>query len=255
MKTPRIQDGFTIIELMVAMTVGMMLMVVLGGIYFDSVRQAESITQKLTMNREAREIFDIISMGGRRDSINSHASDTNIPDKHDYIFGLRGRKYYPGASHPPGDYPSWGVPDSILAINSSLPSKTLFRVGLPRNTDVPEVDTSDPLKSNSPITSSEYQSGNDGISATCTDVDFPFSGCENAGDVIVIRGYVRMDVKYNDTALKDDLSSSLNLPILLVNPTIYDLAYNRSLPGTSKDDAFDIYWTAIHPMVGDVPTW
>ena len=60
----RRQRGFTLIELMVAMTVGMFLLVAVFAIIYQTAGMAETVAGQMALNREARENFRLLTDGG-----------------------------------------------------------------------------------------------------------------------------------------------------------------------------------------------
>jgi prepilin-type N-terminal cleavage/methylation domain-containing protein len=72
------QRGFTLIELMVAATLTLMLMTVISGVLFDSLRMAEILRGKLALNREAREIYDLLAFGGIRLGANINVKTASL---------------------------------------------------------------------------------------------------------------------------------------------------------------------------------
>jgi prepilin-type N-terminal cleavage/methylation domain-containing protein len=70
------QAGFTLIELMVASTLGLILLIATLGILNDSANIADVLRSRISLNAAARESFDLLLDGGR-----SGTED---------IFGLRG---------------------------------------------------------------------------------------------------------------------------------------------------------------------
>ncbi len=70
------QAGFTLIELMLASTLGLILLIAALGILYDSVNIADVLRSKVSLNTAARESFDLLLDGG--------ISGTQE------IFGLRG---------------------------------------------------------------------------------------------------------------------------------------------------------------------
>ncbi len=70
------QAGFTLIELMLASTLGLILLIAALGILYDSVNIADVLRSKVSVNAAARESFDLLLDGG--------ISGTQE------IFGLRG---------------------------------------------------------------------------------------------------------------------------------------------------------------------
>ena len=60
----RRQRGFTLIELMIATAIGMLLMSSVLTILYQSAGMADSLQAQLTVNREAREMFLMMTEGG-----------------------------------------------------------------------------------------------------------------------------------------------------------------------------------------------
>lgn len=58
------QAGFTLIELMVAMTVGLLLLSVVFGMIYQTAGMAETMAGQMALNREARENFRLLTDGG-----------------------------------------------------------------------------------------------------------------------------------------------------------------------------------------------
>jgi prepilin-type N-terminal cleavage/methylation domain-containing protein len=78
------QRGFTLIELMLASTLGLILLIAALGILFDSANIGDVLRARVSLNAAARESFDLLLDGGK--------SGTNE------IFGLRGLAAPPSAS-------------------------------------------------------------------------------------------------------------------------------------------------------------
>lgn len=76
MPTTNNQAGFTLIELMLASTLGLILLIAALGILYDSANIAEIMRSRVSLNSAARESFDLLLDGG--------ISET------EEIFGLRG---------------------------------------------------------------------------------------------------------------------------------------------------------------------
>jgi type IV pilus assembly protein PilW len=60
------QAGFTLIELMVSITIGLFLLTVVGGIYFSSSRVFSATSATTVMDENARAIFDLIGVNVRQ---------------------------------------------------------------------------------------------------------------------------------------------------------------------------------------------
>lgn len=84
------QKGFTLLEVMFAATTGMFIMLPAIEIMFRSYAWYAEVQTQLTLNRQAREAFDVISNGGRL------ASNGN--DGTPYVYGMHGRKSAPSGS-------------------------------------------------------------------------------------------------------------------------------------------------------------
>src|SRR3990167_943324 len=78
------QRGFTIIELLVATTVGLLLMSGVMTIMYQSAGMAEVMRGQIVMNQQAREMFRILTDGG--------VGYDNIGSAGKAVAGLRGRK-------------------------------------------------------------------------------------------------------------------------------------------------------------------
>ena len=84
------QKGFTLIEVMFAATTGLFVMLPAMEILFRSYAWYAEVQTLLTLNREAREAFDVVSNGGRL--------VTNGNDGTPYVYGVHGRKAAPSGS-------------------------------------------------------------------------------------------------------------------------------------------------------------
>lgn len=107
------QAGFTVIELMVAGTVGLLLMTVLMTIVFDAMRTAEIFQRQIALNQAAREMFDILALGGTRKDVNCE-SGCATRYQHEYVFGVRGRAAT-ASGHPAGMPP---LPSNATTLTS-----------------------------------------------------------------------------------------------------------------------------------------
>ena len=58
------QRGFTVIEMMVAMTIGLLFLSSVIGVFYQSVDMADALEGQITLNREAREMFYLMREGG-----------------------------------------------------------------------------------------------------------------------------------------------------------------------------------------------
>jgi len=238
------QSGFTIIELMVAMTVGMMLMAILGGIYFNSVQTAGGLVDRINMNRQAREMFDILAMGGARENANIYSSpDYTKRDNHQYIFGLRGR-YKDAAAGADLD---WRVPENLISDESPTDATVVlsYKLGLSRDNLKP-FENSSHIPFNEPILSSDI-GGTSGVSISCGGDSDPISGC-TAGNSVTSRGYLRAGISLTSTPVETN-AGTLRIPLMLINPNAYYLSKSIGRVGITDDQIYDTYWTAFRPLV------
>jgi len=243
------QRGFTIIELMVAMTVGLLLMSVLGAIYLSAMRTMDTVLQRISMNRQAREMFDILAMGGARPTANINNTSTGTVttpasvDNHNYAFGIRGRSTHAVTRT------GWSVPTHIMTLVNGVEQYTL---GLPSNGGNPETTVASADYSN-PIVSSEYVGDGNGITVTCADTDSPIGGCAQ-NQTSTLHGYLRSNI--NLTNARDVNGTNIvaiRLALLLVNPYSYNILFNNNKTDITTTDVYDVYWTAFRPMVESHP--
>lgn len=238
-----IQHGFTIIELMVSMTVGLLLMSVVGGIYFNAVRDATALVNRISMSRQAREMFDLLSMGGFSNGSNNTTYTQN------YIFGIHGR--ISGTTTSPG----WEPPSSIMALDSSSADQTLYRLGLSNNNLGPQANPTDTAY-NRPIMTSEIGSigGADGVSVNCDNANDPVINCASAGQSEKLRGYLRSDIDFSSGSVyRDAIINTTRMPIMLVNPYVYGALVTNNSNNHGSEDVYDTYWTAMINLVEIAP--
>jgi len=240
-----IQSGFTIIELMIAMTVGMLLMAILGGIYFNSVQTAGGLVDRINMNRQAREMFDILAMGGAGTDVNIYEASHTKRDNHNYIFGLRGRV----SNNAKSSDVNWRVPENIMSdasINST--PDISYKLGL-------SLDNESPLENmgnsahNKPILSSEA-GGSAGYAIFCSKDEEPVGGCVK-DEQRSLRGFLRSGVVLlsgGNPIIESD-ANTLRIPLMLINPNAYYLSESIGRVGITDDQIYDTYWTAFRPLV------
>lgn len=78
------QSGFTLLELMLASTLGVVLLIAALGIFYDSANIADVLRSRVSLNAAARESFDLLLDGGFSGG--------------DEVFGLRGLGTAPPAT-------------------------------------------------------------------------------------------------------------------------------------------------------------
>lgn len=244
------ESGFTIIELMVSMTVGLLLMSIIGGIYFSAVQSASQISSRISLNRSAREMFDIVAYGGYNGNANTTTATltTATVDEHNYIFGINGRDN--GATTRSG----WTVPSSLMTLNSTgTATPETYFLGLSPSDEGPEIGSSGTVAANSPIVSSETAASvgsSAGVSVTCSDSvpGDPIEGC-SSGETRYVRGNLRGDVHLGVPAVTDTDAGTKHITLLVMNPQSFNLKENLHRADITEDGVFDTYWTAFAPLV------
>lgn len=216
------QQGFTLIELMVAGTISLILLAAIGGVLSDSLRTAAALNSQAAINRHAREIFDILAFGGS----NANANDTTpLPFK--YVFGLRGR-------NPTGSdmfaMPAATSTSPLLARNLNGGTR-LYRFGLSRTGSTPQGDPIDALLAE------QIQE----VTVACTGTDLPVQGCAVATSV-TMQGYLRSDptlsVIMNQSALPSHSRAVIGVAFQLIDPQV------QGAPHAYNTDYTVTYWTA-----------
>jgi prepilin-type N-terminal cleavage/methylation domain-containing protein len=84
------QAGFTLLEVMIASAASMAVIAPALVFMLDAYDWYAEVQSELTLNREARQVFDLIGNGAK--------SATNGNDGTPYLYGLRGRKATPAAA-------------------------------------------------------------------------------------------------------------------------------------------------------------
>lgn len=178
--TPSGQVGFTVIELMVASTVSLILMLTLMSIVLQAVQTAEGMHARIMMNQEAREIFDILAFGGPKVGIN------NTTVTHDYSFGLRGRRNgalnggwaEPGAQNAGAP----GVLGALMAWDANGATR-LYRFAL----------SASEASANGLPSSGFYSQPINAIQMTCIADSQPVQGCTDANGTVAVTGRLQAD--------------------------------------------------------------
>ncbi|MBF0285658.1 MAG: prepilin-type N-terminal cleavage/methylation domain-containing protein [Magnetococcales bacterium] len=84
----RDQGGFTLVEVLVAGVLAMILSMALMQLLMESQKMSEVMITSSTMNREARELFEMMSEGGAKDLNANNAITDN-----ERVMGFHGRSY------------------------------------------------------------------------------------------------------------------------------------------------------------------
>lgn len=244
-KRYKISAGFTIIELLVAMTIGSVLMVAVLGALFHSLQFGDAMVGKTIMNAEARSIFDVYSMGGvQRECVNDQNAPVSCPtpavvdnsgltDDHDYLFGIRGRSRSLGAG---GDSGFAVISDSdsdaatvgaLMAVDSN--NARLYRATLPPSGQVRAGPTG-----SQPPDYSLLSSDLTGVTVTCTDTDqasggnvtaigYPLQGCSAVGAQLTVSGHLRADPFFDEDNDVGTVLIDLLYPVGTLQNNVTDL--------------------------------
>lgn len=222
------QAGFTLIELMLAGTLTLMLMLAVGATLSDTLRSADAVNSQIAVNRHAREIFDIMALGGHVTDANTNASASLVLDHH-YVFGLRGRSVSAGGT-------AWSVPDRLM-VRDSTDATRRYRFALSRT----DADPNDGTVPDHRLMAEEIRD----VTATCTDYNLPLVGCGAIGDTITpVRGFLRADpqiVAYTQAKGMVELGLQLTDPDWLNAPRAF------STGGIVP------FWTAFNALQGTAP--
>jgi Tfp pilus assembly protein PilW len=217
MKHDALQAGFTVIELLVASTLGLGLMVVVSSIFFDAVRIADGLRSQLALNRDARVMFEILAYGAVQSGFN------NTPATQDYVFGLRWRRSS-GASGT-----GWGAPSSLIETTGGGTQRE-YRLALSPTDAAPDGPPAGTLRSQ------EIP----GFDVTCTGVDTPVQGC-SSGSTKRMKGYLQRDPGLTSTGRLREVTLNLLDP------------YGISIKSATQLDISAIYWTVFTLNVDQNP--
>ena len=234
-KRHRRRGGFTLIELMVAMTVGMILMTALTTLFLDSLHMADVLLNQAQLNRQAREMFDLLALGGYRTKVNVKASTASgvgdsQPVDYNYIFGLRGRSVSASlTSTTSGFYP----PKKFMAASGATTPVPYYRLELsPYGDQYPTdgVDESAVLLSDREVS----------VTVTCTASDTPVGAC--SGTTAAVTGYLRIEPQQETSR---DILNVEPLALDLINARYYDPTQTLQV----QSDVSTVYWSAFTNLV------
>lgn len=209
------QQGFTLIELMTALVLASIVALAVTAVLFDSVRFGEELTSQVNLNRQAREMFDLLALGGRQNCTNVNSSatgctapyptlnsddtgsnDVGTAQNHVYSFGLRGRN--PAISTASSGVAlidnGTGLIKNLMARDGSATPVRLYRLQLP-----PAAATRNSSTAGEPPDFTLLSARSQSIAVTCTSADTtelvgePVQGCSEAGATVTVTGYLRAD--------------------------------------------------------------
>lgn len=267
------QRGFTIIELLVALTVGSVLLTVVMGVFMTSLNYGETLFARTRMANQARIIFDAAAMGGVNTCVNSvditgcdavpHAPpETGNPsppetddidgEDIDYLFGFRGRNATAGASDTDGRSAFATAGNApLMAWDGATPLERLYRFALPPAGNVREGASADTAPTLSILS-------DEGVVTTLTceaidnpgadEIGFPVQGCTAVGATVNIHGYLRADPEIGQDGGNFRTRS---VAVQLIDP--YAAARGENQAEFTDDSFIDRYWTMFTMNVESVP--
>lgn len=222
------QRGFTLIELMVSMTLVLVLATALGGILLDTQRNIDAVISQLALNREARGIYEMLALGGHRTGVNDAAGTVNPPAgalvDFNYVFGLRSR--VPNSTATP--FEGWIAPKinattNVAELDLTNGTARTYRFALSPRGTTPDLTTfSGQVESQSPVLLDEGIIN--GVTVPCTGADLPLKGC-STGTTVTSSGFLQDDpvsdqLLYSGTA-HYGIAFRLIDPRRLGSPTAY----------------------------------
>jgi len=237
------ERGFTLIELMVAMTVGMILMMALSAIFFESLRNADIMLSQARLNRQAREMFDMMALGGHRIGVNVKTgtagaiSDATADVDYNYVFGLRGRQHTNAV--PSAARTGWNAPSTLMAVDTA--GNKLYQAALyPNAATTPKaIDPRAIL----------YSDSIPNVSVDCTGTSQPIADC-SSNTSLSVQGFLRMD----SSDMNYDNGAGTN-----ITGVVFDLFNAENIrngttaSGVASDEMFSVYWTAFVSIIDNPP--
>lgn len=199
------QAGFTLIELLVASTVGLILMLSVGAVLSDTLRSADAISSRIDVNRHAREIFDILALGGAVPDANTTTQyPAAIALNFNYVFGLRGRSTnFTGSPVGP-----WTPPTQFMVWNNGATERH-YRFALSANATAPNDGGAAAVYR---LMVEEIRD----VTASCTDYNLPLLGCAAPGDTVSdVRGFLRAEPQFEQAGI---VNSVLEIGFELTDP-------------------------------------
>lgn len=229
------QAGFTVLELMVALSISSILMLALFGLYFQDVQEGNGIISEIRVNNAARRMFNLLLFGGARPgapSLTDPFNDNNVADATtgQFIPGLISRKDgvagflgAPTEDSDTGTFGCYGGSDSCLMAQDGGSRNYVLALGQGKNSGTSAAES----------VMSEWFSKP--VSIRCTAAADPLPDCAAAGSVITMSGYLRSDPFFNKPAAPAGVRE-------LVLPVIDPVGITN--PETTPEDVSAVYWTA-----------
>ncbi len=235
------ESGFTLIELMVAMTIGMIVIMAATELFLDAVGVANTLERQATLNRQAREMYDILSLGGHRIGINVTNSNASVVDplgnydadvNYHYIFGLRGRFWQTSTGRM-----GWSFQTSLMEVSAS--GALLYKLALYPTNKTPTQITipSYVIIDSDQITETTFN---------CNAQYDPLIECASDSTTPTMYGYFRSD----SSAPPSGPHAVQSVVFDLFDPVYYSPA---QLVNEAEEDRRTVYWTAYASEIDRTP--
>lgn|GEM_PF-4589420 len=236
------QAGFTVIELMVALTISLLLMVVLFGLWLDAIHNTAWVNTQVNLNRQAREMFDMLAFGRRVEGMNvkvpvsPYTVNSAAAADYNYVFGLRGR-HTTTTSTSGFDAPCSGATggtDCLMAKSGDATPVALYRLVLPSN----GLSTADEGPPAGALISEAVLP----IALSCAAAGEPLVECTSSGGTLTANGFLRGAPAF---ALVDNgvLGGVREITLPLIDP------WATNNPELSLYQISEVYWTAFNLYV------
>ena len=249
------QEGFTLIELMVATTLVVILMTGVGGVLVDTQRNIEAVVSQISLSREARGIFDMLALGGYRNNINmasvSPVTSINNSEDFNYVFGLRSR-YYVSATSSSGwarptvrtsDVPTSNIAEFRLLVGGV----SLYRFALSPNSLSPDLTVNGFATqqdgASSLLMGEQLPGGGSGLSVSCTGADTPLRGCADSSSMVTSWGFLQGNPISDKDAYETTHPLQFGIAVQLIDPR------RLSSPNAREKDFSSTYWFQFNSLV------
>lgn len=192
------QDGFTLIELMVSMTLSLVLGLVVFSLLIDAENTARKMIRYVEMNSEARIAFRLIGNGSKRVDV------VNNKEPGEWMIGYRGGRRGSSDTTLPYDINTWIWDGDANAASNHTVNLVMNRVKV-------SFSGSATLFMKSPQSA---------FRVTCTGVANPHWGCEGAGTEFI--GFSYHLIAEPDFQISDDFPTpntrTMDMTLQLISP-------------------------------------
>ncbi|MFN3075824.1 MAG: type II secretion system protein J [Alphaproteobacteria bacterium] len=202
------QRGFTLVELMVATSIGLVLLGSVYGILVQTTNMAEVTRGQITLNQNAREMFHMLEDGG---------IDPTDPGR--LVRGMRGR--------------GQGVNGTAAAV---VDASVATYMSAPNAEAASRLSLTDPAGAASAISSSILPP----VTLSCTAVGEPHRACAAPNGTVTVVGYLAdlnsPTAPNANNLVTDNAANTVVMAVKLLNPA---LAGRRDAVGTTGAGALD----------------